>query len=76
MSVSTESWGSASTASWGSVSACAAVFFAEPRLAALLVAPSASATVACFAYNGSRTSSITARGALSPLRLPIFVIRV
>jgi hypothetical protein len=33
-------------------------------------------TVAFFADNGSRTSSITAIGALSPLRAPILVMRV
>jgi hypothetical protein len=45
-------------------------------LAARFVAASASATVAFFGESGSRTSSITAMGALSPLRLPILVMRV
>ena len=44
-------------------------------LAARLVAASASLTVA-FLASGSRTSSITAMGALSPLRAPILVMRV
>lgn len=35
-----------------------------------------SFTVACFGEYGSRTSSMTAIGALSPLRGPIFVMRV
>ena len=45
-------------------------------LAERLVAASASATVAFFGDSGSRTSSITAMGALSPLRFPILVMRV
>ncbi len=58
-----------------SASAWAALRLAESSLAARLVAPSASLTVA-FLATGSRTSSMTAMGALSPLRAPIFVMRV
>jgi large subunit ribosomal protein L17 len=44
--------------------------------AAGALACSASATTDCLADMGSSTSSMTAMGALSPLRLPIFVMRV
>ncbi|CPU62521.1 Uncharacterised protein [Mycobacteroides abscessus] len=45
-------------------------------LLAFSAAFSASRTTACFGLTGSVTSSITARGALSPLRVPTFVMRV
>ena len=45
-------------------------------LALAFAAPSASFTTACFGEYSSVTSSMTAIGALSPLRGPIFVMRV
>ena len=53
----------------------AAELGADPRDARRVTA-SASRTVAWRGLSGSRTSSITAIGALSPFRFPIFVIRV
>ena len=57
---------------WSALAASA--FFLSD--AARLVAASASLTVAFFADSGSRTNSITAMGALSPLRGPILMMRV
>ena len=64
-----------STAASASVTTSQASPRPEPRRRR---APSAAAGFAarCFGVTGSSTSSMTAMGALSPLRLPIFVMRV
>ena len=65
---------SSTTVSSTLASSALSAFFAFG--AAFAVAFVASLTTACFGESGSRTISITARGALSPLRGPIFVMRV